>query len=179
MKYFTPELLSHLQSADDDLFEKAHDDWERAIVRSERRWKNIRAAFPAAVQRFNDDSVCLHDADLLSIGQERDRLVIVVQPEPPARTLVVLTFTLDGEPVIDPTALPGREGVTRPSWMYEEWDLDRQKRCLFEVLFTNGWSVKLRFRDFQYLIAQRLFPVPDKAVAPGLPATPAPVSKPA
>src|SRR5262249_20816933 len=108
MKYFTPELLSHFQSADDDLFEKAHDDWERAIGRSERRWKKIRSAFPAAVQQFNDDQVCLHDAELLTIGQEGERLVIVAQPEPPARTMVVLTFTLDGEPLVDPTALPDR-----------------------------------------------------------------------
>jgi hypothetical protein len=179
MKYFTPDLIQRGNSRDDDVADAASEEWERAIVRSERRWKKIRSAFPAAVQQFNDDQICLHDAEVLSIGQEGDRFVIVVEPEPPARTVVLLTYTLDGEPVIDPTALPDREGVSRPLWMYEEWDLDRQKRCLFEVLLTNGWSVKLRFRDFQYLIAQRLFPVPKEAAEPARPPAPPPVSKPA
>jgi hypothetical protein len=179
MKYFTPELIGRFQSPDDDLIEEIHEEWERAIVRSDRRWQKIRGAFPAAVHRFDDDHVCLHDAELLSIGQEGDRFVIVVQPEPPARTVVILTFTLDGEPTIDQTALPGREGRTHALWMYEEWDLDSQKRRLFEVLFTNGWSVKLRFRDFQYRIARRLFPVLTTAADPAFPPAQPAVSKPA
>jgi hypothetical protein len=175
MKYFTPELIVRCQTDEDDLIEEVHEEWERAIVRSERRWQKIRSTFPAAVQRFNDDQVCLHDADLVSLGQEGDHFVIVVQPEPPARTVVLLSFTLDGEPTIDRTALPGREGHTHAHWLYEEWDLNRQKRCLFEVLFSNGWSVKLRFRDFQYRIAQRLFPVSQAAAEP----VQLPVTKPA
>ncbi len=63
--------------------------------------------------------------------------------------------------------------------MYEEWDLDRQKRPTFEVLLGNGWLVKLRFRDFQYLIAQRLFPVPEVRVDPAFPAPQHAVSRPA
>src|SRR5262249_40619968 len=142
MKYFTLELLAAVQSEDEDISADAHHEWERAIVRSERRWRKIRDTFPQTVQQFNDDSVCLHDAELLSIGRQGDRLAMVLQPEPPAQTMVVLTFTLDGEPSIHPQALPGREDRTFVTWMYEEWDLDRQGRFWFEVLFTNGWCVK-------------------------------------
>jgi hypothetical protein len=179
MKYFTPELLREVQSDDEDVSADAHDKWDRAIARYHRHWRKIRAAFPKSVQRFNDDSVCLHDAEVLSIGREGDQFVMVLQPEPPAQTMVVLTFTLDDESVIDPQALPGREGRTWAHWMYEEWDLDRQKRPTFEVLLGNGWSVKLRFRDFQYLIAQRIFPVPEVRSDPAFPPAPPPVSKPA
>ncbi len=179
MKYFTPELLGRIASEDDDVMEAADEEWERAIVRSERRWLKVRDKFPQTVQKFNDDSVCLHDAELLSMGRQGDTFVMVLEPEPPAQTTVVLTFTLDGEPVIDPRALADREERTFALWMYEEWDLDRQGRCLFEVLLSNGWSVKLRFREFQYLIAQRLFPVPKAVVDPAFsPAQPA-VSQPA
>ena len=44
------------------------------------------------------------------------------------------------------------------TWLYEEWDVDRQGRRWFEVLLSNGWTVKLRFRDFQFLIVRQLSP---------------------
>jgi hypothetical protein len=103
---------------------------------------------------------------------------MVLQPEPPAQTMVLLTFTLADELVIDTAALPSWASTT-VLWMYEEFDLDRRKRCTFEVLLTNGWSVKLVFRDFQYLIGQRLFPVPQVIVDPAFPQPQPPVSQPA
>ena len=160
MKYFTPELIQRIQADNFDVYLKAYHEWEQAIVRSERRWKRIRPSFPKEVQRFNDERVCLHDARLWSMGRDGETLLMVLEPEPPAQTLVFLTFTLNGEPIIDRKALPGRKEHDWVEWMYEEWDVDRQKRCWFEVLLSNGWSVKLCFRDFHYRIAQRLFPVP-------------------
>jgi hypothetical protein len=91
--------------------------------------------------------------------------------------MVVLTFTLEDEPVIDDAALPDYKSTTWVVWLYEEFDLDRRKRCSFEVLLSNGWSVKLIFRDFQYLIAQRLFPVPKVIVDPAFPSAPTAVSQ--
>ncbi len=178
MKYFTPELLRRGDSLDDDVANAASEEWERAIVRYRRRWRTIRDALPAAVRKFRDDRVCLHDAELLSMGRQGDQFIMVLQPEPPAQTLVVLAFTLDGEPVLDPEALGERDHPTYASWMYEEFDLDRQRRCVFEVLLSNGWSVRLPFRDFHYVIADRLFPVREPAVPAPPPAQPA-VSKPA
>src|SRR5437867_2437761 len=146
MRCFTPELLTRVRSLDEDISVEAHQEWERAIVRSRQRWQKIKASFPEAVQRFEDDQVCLHDAQVLSMGREGDAFVIVVQTEPPVPHLVVLTFTLDTEPVMDTAALPGRQDAGFVTWMYEEFDLDRRKRCSCEVLLSNGWLVKLRFR---------------------------------
>jgi hypothetical protein len=176
MKYFTPDLLQRINSLDEDVQDAADDEWERALVRYERRWQKIRAAFPESVQRFNDDSVCLHDAELLSMGQHGDTFVMVLQPEPPAQTMVVLTFTLDAKPIIDTAALPDRAGGFT-DWKYEEWDVDRRGRQIFEVLLGNGWSVKLHFRDFQYLIGQRLFPVPEASPQPAAPPEKPPVPR--
>jgi hypothetical protein len=178
MKYFTPELLERGDSLDDDVANAATDEWEKAILRYRRRWKKIRNAFPRGAQQFEDNRVCLHDARLLAMGQQGDTFVMVLEPEPPAQTLVTLTFTLHGELAIDPNAFADGTPGDYVSWMYEEFDQDRQKRCVFEVLLTNGWSVRLRFRDFHYLIADRLFPVP-RAAAQALPAAQPAVSKPA
>jgi hypothetical protein len=179
MRYFTPDLLERFGSLDDDVADAAHEEWERAIVRSNRRWQKIKAAFPKEVQRFEDEHVCLHDAQLLSMGRQADTFVMVLQPEPPSQNMVLLTFTLEGEPVIDTAALPRRQDTSYAEWMYEEFDLDRRKRCTFEVLLSNGWSVQLRFRDFQYLIAQRLFPVPKVIHDPAFPTVQPAVSQPA
>jgi hypothetical protein len=166
MKFFTPDLLQRGDSLEDDVADAASEEWERALGRYRRRWRAIRSALPKAAQRFHDERICLHDAQVLSVARDEDRLLILLEPEPPARTTVVLTFLLDGDPVIDPEALPDRGARTFVTWMYEEWDVDRQKRCTFEVLLTNGWSIKLRFRDFQYQIAERLFPAPRAADTP-------------
>ena len=110
------------------------------------------------VRRFEETKACLHDAVLLHMAQEADRFVMILESEPPTRNLVILTFTLTSDPIIDANALPKEQRSARAVWLYEEFVVDRRKRCCFEVLLSNGWSVKLRFREFQFLVAQRLVP---------------------
>jgi hypothetical protein len=158
MKYFTPELLERIASPDDAVADTANLEWERAIVRSKQHWPRIQAAFPEDVRLFEQEAVCLHDAQVLSMGAEGETFVAVLQREPPAEKLVLLTFTLVEEPVIDPHAIEGHGDHDFVTWLYEEWDLDRRKRCCFEVLLSNGWSVRLRFRDFHFQILPRILP---------------------
>lgn len=166
MKYFTPELLNRVGSRDDDVADAGHDAWDRAIKRYNRRWARIKQAFPEPVRRFDEAPICLHDAEVLSMARKKDRFVMVMHQEPPSRDIVILTFTLDGEFEIDPKALPMHCTSNRVFWMYEEFDLDRDKRCRFEVMLTNGWIIKLAFRKFQYLVAEAIRP---PAVTPELP----------
>jgi hypothetical protein len=170
MRYFTPELLERIASADDDVADAAHEEWEQAIVRSKRRWQKIQKAFPQAVGRFEEESVCLHDARVVSIARASDTVAMVLRAGPPAEDVVLLTFTRDGQPVIDPNALPGHGDGRVVTWLYEEWDLDRGGRCWFEVLLSNGWSIRCRFRDFTYLVLRPLLPARDGPVADGPPA---------
>jgi hypothetical protein len=169
MNYFTPELVLRGNSADAAVVEGVEQDWERAIQSYRRRLAKIKAAFPEGWQRFRKDRVRLHDAQLLSMARQGSTLVFVLQQEPPLHNIVVLIFTLDSEPEIDPTALPGRQHRTFITWMYEEFDVDRHGKCCFEVLLSNGWAEKLRFRDFSYLMGRAILPIQNgqAAQAPG------------
>ena len=167
MKYFTPELLERVSSPDDDVADAADRDWERAIRAYNRRWRRIQAAFPRTVQRFDQDHICLHDALVLSLGRQNNTFVFVLQMEPPSQKLVILTFALNGEPEIDTTAFPSRDSSGVVAWLYEEWDLDRDKQRWFEVLLSNGWSVKLPFREFRYLIGEQLLHLSNGKAIPG------------
>ena len=53
---------------------------------------------------------------------------------------------------------------SRAAWRYEEFDVDRRGQCTFNVLLRNGWEVRLRFRDFQFLIAEEILPARNGAV---------------
>jgi len=161
MKYFTPELLLRFSSSDDDVFARAHYEWEQAIQRYRRRLVKIEDALPPGWQRWREENVCLQDAQVLSMGRQGESFVMVLQPQSPSRSLVLLTFTLDEEPVLDKTALPAPQDPGPVTWMYEEFDVDRRHQCWFEVLLSNGWAVRFRFRDFQLLIAERLLPGPE------------------
>ena len=134
------------------------DAWAHALRAYRRRWNRIRHAFPKSVQRFMADNVCLHDAHVLSLTRSGKKLVMVLQMEPPSRDLVILTFQLAGELAIDTAALPNRGDSPIVAWLYEEWDLDRGGQCWFDVLLSNGWSMKLPFRDFNYSIGEQLLP---------------------
>ncbi len=79
---------------------------------------------------------------------------MVVEPGLPAGSLAVLTFTLDGDPHIDQKAFPGGPDSTGVEWLYEEWDVDRHLRCWFKVLLSNGWSVRLPVRAFDFRVVQ-------------------------
>jgi hypothetical protein len=165
MKYFTPDILNRVRSEDEDVSAAAHDDWERATERYRRRVRRILPAFPEGVRRFKADHICLHDADVLRMGRTDHTFVFLLETEPPASKPVVLTFTLAGEPAIETGTLThARQGIPF-HWLYEEWDLDRYQRLTFEVLLSNGWIVKLPFRDFEYLIADPIAPDANGAVA--------------
>jgi hypothetical protein len=161
MRYFTPELYARGNSPNQAEARGVEEEWEAALRRYERRWKKIRAAFPQAVRNFDEAQVCLHDAEVLHLARQGERFVIVLQPGAPAQTLVILTFTLTEDPVIATELLPETVRTRRLVWLYEEFDLDRGGQCCFEVLLSNGWVVQLRFRDFQFLVGQKILSAPD------------------
>ena len=158
MKYFTPEHYVRGNSTNPDDLRGIEEAWERALRAYRRHWNRIRQAMPKAVQQFVAGNVCLHDANVLSMTRTGKKLVLVLEREQPPQDLVILTFTLAGDLEIDTAALPVRGESNVVAWLYEEWDLDRRGQRWFEVLLSNGCSVKLPFRDFRYSIGEQLLP---------------------
>lgn len=107
MKYFTPDLIERYGSLDDEVADAADQDWENAVKRYRRLLERILPVLPTGVRRWRARSICLHDARVLRLGRGADQFLMVVEPAAPAGSLVVLAFTLNGEPTINRTALPG------------------------------------------------------------------------
>ena len=96
--------------------------------------------------RYCLNELLLHDADVWSVARESERLIMVMRRDFPPRDVVILTYTLAGEPVINTAALPGRDRSNGMSYMYDEWDLaheDGRKVYLQSILFSNGWEMQL------------------------------------
>src|SRR5262249_7233549 len=156
--FFTPDLIVRGSSPKPRVAEAARAEWADALARYRRRWDRLRGAFPPAARRLHDEEGYLHGAELLGMGREGDRFILVLQPGPPAKSGPILRFGRGGWLGIDGEAVRGGNSRGRVPWLCEEFDLDRKKGCGFEVLLSKGWSVKLRFRDLHSLVANRLFP---------------------
>jgi hypothetical protein len=100
------------------------------------------------------DSVYLHDARILDMWQGiGDRVTITLQPESDPSRLVVLVYGLLEPPQINPDALPEAVRCEVAAWLYDEVDLEPAgdgkgpPTFTHDILFSNGWEVRLRFRD--------------------------------
>ena len=84
----------------------ADASWEEAVEAYARRYEAIQAELPATVRDLVE-RYYLHDADVLSMGQDGDTFVISLHLECPPREVLVLLYTLDAPPEILPDAAPG------------------------------------------------------------------------
>src|SRR5262249_38280417 len=105
MNYFTPELYIRGQSADPGTQVEVDRLWEQAVAAYERHLANVRPALSEGM-RLCLDELPLHDAVVYSLARQGDRFLIVLRKDVPPRDLVLLTYTLAGDPHITTTALP-------------------------------------------------------------------------
>jgi hypothetical protein len=158
MKYFTPERYLAFGNHDDEqTVLAAHKRWEDASAAYAEHLDRIKDKLPRALRRLIT-SVYLHDARVLSMAQDK-WFTVTLQPMSDPQRLVVLNYDLVEEPEIRPDVLPS-EGCREPvEWLYDELDLDRPEgpRGLpapttgkptfrHDILLSNGWEVRLRFR---------------------------------
>jgi hypothetical protein len=111
------------------------------------------------------EEIYLHDADILSMGQEGNTFVIVLQLDAPPHNLLTLLYSLAGEPLIDRSVLPPQYCSPRPQWLHEELEVVEQgggeRHFVHSILLSNGWQLRLPFRDVQMTYAKPVFPVHD------------------
>ncbi len=168
MNYFTPELHLRGQTAGPEEQSEVDHLWEEAVERYERQLQRIRPGLPPHLRSFLDE-LLLHDAEVLSLARQRDQFLLVVRKSIPPRELMILTYALTAEPVIDTAALPGQDGSRVMQLLYNEFDVvpDGGQTVYGEsILFSNGWEVRLRFRDVQVVRADPVYPTADTLLVP-------------
>jgi hypothetical protein len=171
MKYFTPELYTRLQSPAPEEAEAADAAWEQAVDHYEQSLEALRPALPESVGRLLDHYY-LHDADVLGMGQQGDTFAITLQLAPPPRNLLFLTYTLTAAPAIETEVFPAEYRSPHAQWLCDEIDRPAGPPESFThaILLSNGWHVRLTFRDLHAAEAQALLPLPTPVPAVPQPA---------
>ncbi|HEV3259333.1 MAG TPA: hypothetical protein VG013_20875 [Gemmataceae bacterium] len=161
MKYFTPQLYERLQNADPAVMDAVDADWEAASARYEQRRLVVGAALAPVLTRF--EGILLHDATVLGISRRGAEFSILLLKDLPPWDLVTLTYTLTDEPYIDKNAVSSAHQSGVMQFEYDEFDVIEERgrnHCTHSILFSNGWEIRLRFRDVQVSLAQPVYPLP-------------------
>lgn len=68
MQFFTPELYLRFNSTDDEVADRAYQEWEDASKRYGKQLASFREELPSQIRKLTELS--LHDARVLSRGEE-------------------------------------------------------------------------------------------------------------
>jgi len=176
MKYFTRERYPALQEGGDAAMDAGDAAWAEAVDRYDAYLQTIRAEMPEAVRELLD-GFHWHDARVLSMGRRGPTFIISVQLDVQPNELVTITFNLTGTPEIRQDLFPWATADAAPAWLYEELELSGagdQSHFVHLILFSNGWEMRLPFREVHLATAYPTFPYP-RALKPA-PLAPAPHS---
>ncbi len=149
MRYFTPELYVRGQSDDPAVADFVDREWEENLLAYSAHLDATRPRLPATLAEMLD-RYSLHDADVLTVARNEERLTVVLQLDPPVATLL-LTYTLVEPPRIDEAALPlPLRSRDHAQWLYDEVSVVDGKETTYEhsILLSNGWEVCVRFSAF-------------------------------
>ncbi len=161
MNYFTPERYHALQNFDEAAMNAADADWEEAAERYNAYLDTILPELPEPVRQLLQ-GFYLHDANVLSMGQREDVFVIVLQLDVPPHDLLTITYTLAEPPLILQGVLPPEDCSPQPGWMHEELEMvcnGTDKTYLHSVLLSNGWELRLAFREVKMATAYPYYPL--------------------
>jgi hypothetical protein len=168
MKYFTPELIVMGQSLDDQIAQEQERLWEEAGERYVAYLDTIRPHFPPGLRQI-DESYYLHDAIIRGMGRRGQFFVVILQLDTPPQAILTFTYDLVEDPVIVKDALPPEYSGTGPivDWEYNEIEMvpGNPPTWRESLLLSNGWELKLHFRDVQVQEVQAVLPTPRHGVA--------------
>jgi len=167
MKYFTPDLIERFGSQDDAVAHAAHEEWEAVLERYDGYLQSIEGDLPAHIRQLT--RLLLHDAIIWSVARQGDKLILVMRKDIPPRDVVILTYTLTQEPVIDEEALSPEYRGPVMDYLYDELELIReegQNTYSQSIIFGNGWELSLRFRDVQVTLADPVYPLANTRLVP-------------
>lgn len=166
MKYFTPELLALGITQDETQLNEQERLWDEAGDRYVAYLDTVRPHMPPGLQQV-DQGYYLHDAIILGVGQQGRLFVIVLQLDTPPWSLLTFHYDLVEDPVIIPDVLPGEllTSGTVVDWQYDEVEMTPGNPPTWNqaILLSNGWEVRLHFRDIRVQEVQALIPAPHSA----------------
>jgi hypothetical protein len=137
----------------------AEAEWDRRLEVYEAELRTLEPKLPEHIREFNN--LLLHDARVDSMARRDGQLILVLLKDIPPRDLVIVTYDLADEPTIDTEALPREVRSEVMDFDYDEFGVvseEGQTLCTQSILFSNGWEVRLRFRDVRFILAKPLFP---------------------
>jgi hypothetical protein len=168
MRYFTRDLYRRCRSTEEAVLNAACEEWEQANEAYERHLAATVPGLPPHLREFSD--LLLHDAKVQLIARQGDQLILVLQKDVPPRDLVILSYALAGEPVVEPFADAPADWSRPTTFQFDELDVERaSEETIYSqsIVFGNGWLIRLRFRDVRVTVAQSMYPA---AVSGSLPA---------
>src|SRR5262249_47053576 len=133
MKFFTPDLIQRLNSADAALAHAAQEEWENAVQRYEEYYKSIEPGLPQHIREFNN--LLLHDAIVWSIVRRGNQLMMSLRKDVPPQDVVILTYFLTDEPLLDKEVLPPGQRSPVMDFLYDEFELLPEKDYSQSILF--------------------------------------------
>ncbi len=170
MKYFTPALIALGRSDDDRVLDEQERLWEEAGEHYVAYLDTVRPRFPAGLRRI-DESYYLHDAIVCSMGRRQQTFVMVLRLDPAPQSILTFTYDLVEDPVIIKDAIPQEEfgGGPLVEWQYNEIEMVEGNPPTWResLLLSNGWELRLHFRDVRVEEAQAVLPTPGQ-VTPGV-----------
>jgi hypothetical protein len=167
MKYFTPELIVMGQSDDDRVLDEHERLWEEAGDRYVAYLDTVPPRFPPGLRKI-DESYYPHDAIVCGMGRRGQELDLILRLDTPPQSILTFTYDLVEDPVIVADAIPPECFGIGPTvlWQYNEIEMVPGEPPTWResLLLSNGWEVKLHFRDVQVQEAQAVLPAPRQGV---------------
>jgi hypothetical protein len=170
MKYFTPELIVMGQSDNDQVLNEQERLWEEAGDRYVAYLNTVLPRFPTGLRKI-EASYYLHDGIVCSMSRREQSFVMTLQLDPPPQSLLTFVYDLVEDPVVIKDAVPRGWFEVGPIvlWQYNEIELVEGNPPTWResLLLSNGWELKLHFRDVHVEEAQAVLPIP-RQVATGV-----------
>jgi hypothetical protein len=157
MNFFTPELLAQLGSADPAAVRAAEAEWERRLQSYEEYLERIEPELPPQVRAFGE--LLLHDARVYGLARNGSEFLLILHKDVPPRELVIVTYELVGEPVVDREARTDDRSAVM-AFDYDELGIVREggrTLCTQSILFSNGWELRLTFSGVKVVLADPVF----------------------
>jgi hypothetical protein len=160
MQYFTPELFVRFNSVDDDIADRASDEWENALATYRAHLRQIWAKIPKDAKKLAE--LNLHDAELLNprrivdskteirfekIGPPSISLTPGILPVKHEDRIVTLIYLLAGTVHQHASARNWPFSKERPHWLYDEVDImpEQSDQVVHRVLISDGRMIEIPF----------------------------------